>query len=256
MKKLIVSALAVVAAASAMAIQGTIGTATDSKTGDIKWQPRTKTYTVTFKKGTTDVSAEYPKADVVKLDIPEPKGYAAAVQQVKSGQGAAAVATLSKIVQDYKMLVWDEPAGRYLVEAYLAKGDAQKAYDTAQGVIGDEKSKAYTGELAPAYWQALLKLGKSNQLENCLKKAVSSGDRASSAQALTMRGDVIIANGGDVPASYEQALKDAYLRVALMYTDEPCREARATAMQKAARCFDKLGQAQRAEALRTQAKML
>ena len=92
--------------------------------------------------------------------------------------------------------------------------------------------------------------------ENCLKKAAATGDRASSASALVMRGDVIVANGADSPESYRQALTDSYLRVALMYTDEPCREARATAMRKAATCFDKLGMAARAEAMRTQAGTL
>ena len=98
--------------------------------------------------------------------------------------------------------------------------------------------------------------GKNTQLENCLRKAATSGDRASSAAALVMRGDVILANGGDTPDTYRQALVDAYLRVALMYTDEPCRAARASAMQKAASCFDKLGMAARAEGMRAQARTL
>jgi len=41
-----------------------------------------------------------------------------------------------------------------------------------------------------------------------------------------------------------------------MYADEPCREARVDAMQRAADCFDKLGQAARAEQLRSQARKL
>ena len=109
-------------------------------------------------------------------------------------------------------------------------------------------------ELAPAYWQALLKLGKSQQLENCLRKASSSADRVTSAEALKMRGDMILAAGGDTPETYRQALTDAYLRVALLYIDEPCKEVRAAAMLKAGFCFDKIGMAARAES--TQAKTL
>ena len=44
MRKTMITVLAALAATELMAIQGTIFTETDSKTGDIKWQPRTKSY--------------------------------------------------------------------------------------------------------------------------------------------------------------------------------------------------------------------
>ena len=115
MKRLMIL-LAVAAATSPLwAIQGTIHTATDSKKGDIKWQGRSKSYAISFKKGNAMVSAEYPIGDVEELDIEKPAGYDKAVENVKRGNGAAAIGVLTKIVQDYKMLVWDKPAGRYLV---------------------------------------------------------------------------------------------------------------------------------------------
>lgn len=256
MNKLAMAALAVLAASSAWAVNGTIKGEKGMWTGDIKWQSRSKSYAITFKKGNTEVSAECPLDNVERIDIDKPAGYDKAVELVTRGQGASAIGALTKIVQDYKMLVWDKPAGRYLVEAYLAANNPQKAYETATGIISEDKSAAWSGELAPAYWQALLKLNKTTQLENCLKKAAATGNRASSAAALVMRGDVIVANGGDTPDSYRQALIDAYLRVALMYNDEPCKESRAAAMRKAAQCFDKLGMAARAESMRTQANTL
>jgi len=154
MNKLAIAALAAVAAASAWAIQGTIKTDKDQRSGDIKWQSRTKSYSLTYKKGNTNVSAEYPIGDVERLDIEKPAAFDKLVGLVKAGQGASAIAGLSAIVKDYKMLVWDKPAGRYLVEAYLAAGQAQKAYETASGIIAEDKSAAYMGELAPAYWQS------------------------------------------------------------------------------------------------------
>ena len=191
MKRLMIL-LAVTAATSPLwAIQGTIRTATDSKKGDIKWQPRSKSYAVSFKKGNTMVSAEYPLADVEELDIEKPAGYDKAVENVRRGNGAASIGVLSKVVQDYKMLKWDKPAGRYLVEAYISANNAQKALEVAEGVIKDDKSAEWKGELAPAYWQALLKLGKTQKLEGLVKKAAISGDRAASANALVMRGDMI-----------------------------------------------------------------
>ena len=67
---------------------------------------------------------------------------------------------------------------------------------------------------------------------------------------------MILASEGESPDGLRKALTDAYLRVVLMYADEPCREARIDAMQRAANCFDKLGQAARAEQLRSQARKL
>lgn len=256
MNKLAAATVVALAVSSVWAVPGTIQTSTDKKSGDIKWQRSSKSYTLTYKKGGTEVSAEYKLDDVERLDVNEPANFAKLRKMVESGQGGAAIAGLSAIVQEYKMLQWDKVAGRYLVEAYLSAGNAQKAYETATSIIGDDKSAAWKGDLAPAYWQALLKLNKMTQLENCLKKAAASGDRATSAAALVMRGDMILASGGDTHDAYRQALVDAYLRIALMYTDEPCKEARIMAMQKAAMCFDKLGMAARAEGMRTQAKTL
>lgn len=256
MKKLALAALAAFAVSSAWAVQGTIRTDKDTKSGDIKWQSRSKSYQLTYKKGSTNVSAEYPLSDVERLDIEKPANFDKLVELVRAGQGASAIGGLDGIVKTYKMLVWDKPAGRYLVEAYLAAGQAQKAYETATGIITDDKSAAYAGELAPAYWQALLKLGKNTQLENCLKKAASTGDRVSSAEALMMRGDMILANEGDTPDAHRKALIDSYLRVALMYNDPPCKDTRREAMLRCASSFDKLGMAARAEGMRTQAKTL
>ena len=256
MKRLMILFVAAVATSTLWAVQGTVHTAADSKKGDVKWQSRSKSYIVEFKKGNTVVSAEYPLADVEELDIEKPAGYDKAVENVKRGNGPAAIGILTKIVQEYKMLTWDKPAGRYLVEAYLAANNAQKALDVANAIINEDKSAAWKGDLAPAYWQALLKLGKTQQLEGLVKKAAISGDRAASANALVMRGDMILATEGTSPDGFRKALTDAYLRVVLMYADEPCREARITAMQRAADCFDKLGDAVRAENLRSQSRKL
>ena len=161
---------------------------------------------------------------------------------------------LTKIVSEYRMLKWDKPAGRYLALAHLAAGNAQKAYEACQPIVAEDKAAAYTGDLAAAYWQALLKRGKNDQLEGLLKKAAASGDRPASAAALVMRGDIIVTASNDKPEELRRALTDGYLRVVLMYQDAPCARERAEACLKAAQCFDKLGQSGRAEQLRAQAK--
>ena len=256
MKKL-VCALAFVQVASLGAIQGTIETTVgDSKTGDIKWQARQKSYLLTYKKGKTDVSAEFALADVASLDIAKPPTFDKAVELVEKGQGAQAVPMLTKLIADYRMLVWDKPSARYLAQAYVSAGQAQKALEVCQGIIADDRTAAYSGPLAPAYWEALQMLGKREQLESLLGKAASSGNRVSSAAALVMRGNLIAADGKDSPDACRKALIDGYLRVALMYSDAECAEVRKTAFEKAAGCLDKLGKASQAEQLRVQAKGL
>lgn len=255
-KLLVMTILATAAATDLMAIKGTISTENDSKSGDIKWLPRSKAYSLSYKKGKTEVSAEFPIADVTNLDIPKPAGYDNAVEMVEKGQAASAIAVLSKIVSEYRMLVWDKPAGRYLAMAYIAAGQPQKAYDTCKTIISDDKDAAWRGDLAGAYWQSLLKLGKRDELESLLKKAASSGNRASAAGALVLRGDILVADGNDAPDALKTALRDGYLRVVLMFADAECVRERREAMMKAAQCFEKLGQLSRAERLRAQAKAL
>lgn len=252
----IVTVLASVAAMDLMAIKGTISTETDSKSGEIKWQPRTKSYALAYKKGKTEVSAEFPLADVVKLDIAKPDGFDRAVEMVEKGQAAAAIPVLTKIVADYRMLVWDKPAGRHLAIAYITANQPQKALDACKAIIAEDKAAAWSGDLAAAYWQALLKLGKTEELTKLLDKAATSGNRAAAAAALVLRGDIIVAGGNDAPDALKSALRDGYLRVALMYNDAECARERGEAMLKAAQCFDKLGQVARAERLRAQAKAL
>ena len=251
MKKLI-TGIAMMAAASAFAIQGSVSTETETVSGDVKWHGRDKKYVI--EKG--KITKEFKLADVTALDIPTPPGYDKAVQMVENGQGSSAVPILTKIVADYRMLQWDKPAGRYLAMAHIAAGNAQKAYDVCSPIIAEDKSAGWTGDLASAYWQALLKLGKRDQLEGLLKKAATSGDRQASAAALVMRGDIVVQGSNDAPEELKKALRDGYMRVVLMYQDADCRRERGEAMLKAAACFDKLGQAARAENLRAQAKAI
>ena len=256
MKKLAFIATAALAATQLFAVPGSISTANDTKSGDIKWNSRSKVYEVAIKKGKAVMNTEVPLADMTSLDIPKPAMLDKAVEMVQSGKGAAAIAPLTKIVADYKMLVWDKPAGRWLVEAYLAANNAQKALDTANQIASDDPTAKFSGDLAPAYWHALMKTGKTQQLENCLRKAASCGSRPASADALIMRGDMILAGDESNPDKIRAALTDGYLRVALMYTDEPCKGQRQTAMLRAAKCFSTLGQASRAEDLKSKANAL
>ncbi len=248
------AASAIAAVAAPAGISGSITTESgDTTKGQIRWSARDKAYVIT--KG--GVELQVKATDVAEIDIAKPAGWDQIVAQVEKGQGAAAVAPLSKIVKEYAHLEWDRAAARYLTEAYLAAGNAEKALAAAKEVIDGEKSAAYKGELAPAYWDALLALNRTSTLEEVLGKAAASGDRYSSGMALVKRGDLIFKAGGESSDAAKKALTDGYLRAALLYTDAAvASKVRPEALYKAAKCFEKLGQSGRADSFRTELKKL
>jgi hypothetical protein len=252
MNKLMIAVAASVLSAEILAAPGLIRTASEAVKGDIKWQNGSKTYAVTKGK----ITREFKPEDVVTLDIDRPELLDRAIQLVQRKQSSQAIVILDKLVKDYRKLVWDKVAARYLLEAYRIAKNPQKGYEAARSLISDDETAAWSGPMAPAYWNILLDLGKKVQLEDFLDKAASSGERVSSAFALIMRGDMILNAEGETFEACRRALIDGYLRVALMYTDSQCVEARATAMEKAAKCFAKLSMPGRAEKFRAEARRL
>lgn len=253
MRKLTV--LLVVGAACAAAfgdVPGAIATESgETHKGGIRWSTRDKAYIVT--KGNVELQVQ--ETDVKALDIDKPAGFDAAVQQVEKGQGAAAIPALQKIAKEYQHLQWDKVAGRYLAEAYISAGKAEDALKTCQSIISGEPSASYRGELAPAYWNALLALNKTSALESALAKAAKSGDRFSSGAALILRGDIILKGGNESADAAKKALTDGYLRVVYLYRDaEVAARLQPEALYKAARCFEKLGQSGRADTMRSDLK--
>lgn len=243
--------LAACAASSVMAITGSITTENATSKGTIKWSARNKAYVIQQGKIETTI----PLADVVEMEIEKPENFDSLVATVGKGQGASVIPALKKIVDEYAHLQWDKAAGRWLAEAYITAGNADEALKACQAIIMTDEVAAYKGELAPAYWKALLAKGQNSKLESALKKAASSGDRFSSGAALNMRGDIILKNGNDTNDAHKQALTDGYLRVALLYTDAGvAAQLRPEALYKAAKSFEKLGQSGRADLFRTELK--
>lgn len=249
-------ALAAVTAAGA--VTGTIKTEIgEAQQGNISWSSRDKAYVVT--KGSKDGSLEVQvkAADVVELDILKPEAFDAAVAQVNGGNGAAAIPALKNIVKEYSHLIWDKKAGRYLAEAYLAAEKPDEALKTCEAIIAGEPSAAYKGDLAPAYWSALLKLNRRSALEKNMGKALKGKDRFSRGAALLMTGDIIMKDGKESNAACKKALTDGYLRVVYLYTDEDIAERlRPEALYKAALCFSTLRQSGRADVMRMELKAL
>ena len=247
---IILGALATFTAAGA--ITGTITKEDGEKfRGTVSWSNREKAYLV--KSGKFEHTLK--EDETAGIDIEKPDGFDAVVAQVVSGQADAAIPALKKIVADYAHLQWDMVAGRYLAEAYVAADKPSDAKRVCEDIIKGDSSAAYRGDLAPAYWSALLSLGQNSNLEKFLKKAETGDDRYSRGAALIMRGDIARKKGEDSAEACRQALSDGYLRVILLYKNiEGAEKLQPEALYKAAYCFEKLGQSVRADFMRTELK--
>jgi len=229
-------------AAQAVDVTGSLVT-TDEKpfTGVIKWKGSTRVYIISNK----GVELEVPPTKIKEMSITEPAGYKEAVKAVQEGHPQQAIPVLERIAQDYVMLQWDEPATRALAEAYLKDGKSADAVRACEKVIAVKPEAAYVGEMAPIYWQALLKSDRATKLESLLEQAIMTGGAEATAFALIMRGDILFAKG-----DFKAALKDGYLRVITLFRS--VRTAQAEALFKAAKAFDQINQAPRAEMMRKQ----
>ena len=213
--------------------------------GKIRWYAAKKVYTVTqVGTGGQTREIELTPDQVARILVPEPAKLKPAIAAVRSGKASAAVPVLQEIVKTYAMLEWDEKAAQYLAEAQLASGDGPGAVATCEGLIKAKPSVAYIGEVAPVYWQALLKTGKTAKLGDLITKAIAEGGREASAAALIMRGDMLMEKKETM-----NALKDGYLRVVILY--ENVKSVQPEALYKAAKAFDALNQNANAERMRT-----
>ena len=210
-------------------------------TGTIRWKAASRVYF--FSDGKFEL--EFAPSQIKDMTIPEPAGYGDAVKAVREGRPQQAIPVLERIAQDYVMLRWDVLATRVLVEACLNNNDATAALRACDKVIAAKPDAAYSGEMAPLYWQALLKSGKTSKLDALLEQSIKTGTPEATAYALIMRGDMLSGKG-----EFKNALKDGYLRVITLY--RAVRAAQPEALFKAAKAFDQINQAPRAETMRRQ----
>ena len=249
---IIIALCAVAALAAPGAVTGTLTLENgDVQKGLLRWSAREKAYVMTKGK----VEQQFKETDVAEIDIEKPAALDAAAAQVAKGQGAAAIPALQQIVKEYAHLQWDKVAGRYLAEAYVAAEKPADALKVCNDIIDGEPSAAYRGDLAPAYWRALLNLNRRGPLEKNLGKAEKSDDRFARGAALIMRGDIAMKDGNESVDACKKALSDGYLRVVFLYKDpEFAGKLQPEALYKAAHCFDKLSQSGRADFMRTELK--
>lgn len=232
-------------------VQGVVITPEGRKIeGTIKWVPRDKAYGIVAKGG-ANVELQMAPDKIAELQIPRPRELDTAIKAISDGNAAAAVPALEKIASEYLMLQWDTVATRYLADALVQSGKVDDALRVCEKVIAANPDAAFLGEMAPAYWQALIKKDRISRVEGLITKAIKTGDRAASANALIARGDLVLASG-DTAEIAKKALRDGYLRVVSLYKSE--RDAQPEALYKAAQCFDKIGLSARADQMRSQLK--
>ena len=239
---MIAALLVMACTAQAVDVTGTLVTKEEkSFSGVIKWKAAQRGYVVSA--GNRDM--EFTLAQIKELTIPEPTGFRDAVKAIQEGRPQQAIPVLERIVQSYVMLQWDEPAARALAEACLNTGDTAGAMRVCEKVIVVKAEAAYTGEMAPIYWQTLLKAGKASKLDDLLDQAIKTGNPNDMACALIMRGDILSGKG-----DFKVALKDGYLRVITLF--RAIRSVQPEALFKAAKAFDQINQVARAETMRKQ----
>ncbi len=235
----------------AQALEGVITMPNGAKrTVDIKWSARDKAYLI--KEAGSTVELTLKPEDITDIQMPRPKELDSAIENIKQGSAAAAIPVLEKIANDYFMLQWDKTATRHLAEALVAADKADEAIRVCEKVVATTPEAAYLSEMAPIYWQALIKRDRVSKAEELIQKAIASGERVFSASALIARGDLIRATGGDTIDTARKALRDGYLRVVLLYKSE--RAVQPEALYKSAQCFEKIGASARADDMRTRLK--
>jgi hypothetical protein len=250
-----IAALTVLAAAGVLAgfcreaqagieVQGRLYMKNDHrpKEGKIRAQPAFNKYIVTTMVGNNPVSVEIEGFRVDRVEVVKPADLDKAIRQVQT-QPAAAIPALKKIMEDYVWLNWDMVAARHLLDAYLKSGQASKAVETANQIIGQNRAAVDNADFLTAYADAMVADNKAAGVENILTEAIKKGGRDVAAVAYVKRGNIFKKNG-----NVKEALVEGYLRVTEMFQEQ--KDAQPEALYQAARCFEELGMGTQAERMR------
>lgn len=214
----------------------------------LRWMPASKKYAITRTSGAGvgvgAVEQQVDPSEIVRKQIAPPAGWRELLQQASRSPDAA-VPRLLQLVDEYKMLDYDEQAAFVIGQIYLKRNRYEEFIKIAEKVTQDNPNAASVSVMAPLYWIALIETGKTagGRLEKMLDDAVASAPAAVAAKALVARGDLLKKAGRT-----RDALKDGYLRAVFMYSRE--KEAHAEALYKASVAFEELQQAPYADKMR------
>ncbi len=213
--------------------------------GKLRWLPASRKYAViSVSEGGREIEQQWSPSEVAKMQVAAPQGWQALIKQASTSPDAA-LPKLNSIIREYKMLQYDEAAAYYAASIYMQKNQAEEALKICEEIIKEKPSAGSTSVMAPVYWKAMLETGKTGggRLEKMLDEAVASAPRTVAAMALIARGDLYKKEGRS-----RDALKDGYLRVALLFSTE--KGPHAEALYKASEVFDELHQTSHADKMR------
>lgn len=211
----------------------------------LRWMPASKKYVIVrTAPGGGAMEQQVDPSEILRKQIAPPAGWKDLLL-LASKSPDAALPKLLQIVDEYKMLEYDELAAYVAGTIYMKKGKPEEVIKISEKVTRDNPSAASLSQMAPVYWAALIATGKTSggNLDNMIAEAITSAPRPIAAQALVARGDILKKAGRT-----RDALKDGYLRCALLYVQE--KDANAEALYKASLAFDELRQATYAERMR------
>jgi len=211
----------------------------------LRWMPASKKYVIIRSgPGGQAMEQQVSPSEILRKQVAPPPGWNELLA-LASKSPDAALPKFNRIVDEYKMLEFDEQAAYFAATIYMKKGQAEEAIKVCEKVAQDNPAAASISPMAPVYWAALISTGKTagGTLEKMIAEAITSAPRSIAAQALVARGDLLKKAGRT-----RDALKDGYLRCALLFAQE--KDAAPEALYKASLAFDELRQATYAERMR------
>ncbi len=125
----------------------------------------------------------------------------------------------------YKFLGWGDYIACCQAQAYLGKNnldEANKALALAKRTPGPNQDNILETEI-----KCLIKAKKFNEIDEKLKKLMTSKDDATAAKAFNMRGEALLAQGQKKPAVLE------FLKTLLLFDKKKVQEERAYAKKQA-----------------------
>lgn len=177
----------------------------------IQWREGSQEYRVEDFKNTV---IPIPLAQVDRLDIDKPADYERAKGMVDAGQGDVAIPILEKMVDEYKMRLWDNAARELLGKAYFQKRDYKKAGTVLEELFKNALPHQITADLRRFYWETLMLIPeRQSSLKKDIETTITGGSRELAAAAILMRAKMYQAQG-----QREEALID-FLKVAVLFED-------------------------------------
>jgi tetratricopeptide (TPR) repeat protein len=203
----------------------------------IQWREGAQEYRVEDFKNTV---MPIPLAQVQRLDVDKPVDFDRAKGMVEGGQAEAAVPILEKMVDEYRMRLWDNRARELLGKAYFQKRDYKKAGTILEELFKNALPGQITPELRRFYWETLMLIPeRQSTLKKDIEATITSGSRDLAASAILMRAELYRNQG-----QKEDALVD-YLKVAVLFEDVPAIHPEA--LYKAAEVLDEMRDPRAAE---------